>query len=102
MNTSSNTVVRPKYATATWYYQNDEAYREKARQWSKESIQRLKAKDPEGFNEKNRVYMKNKYHNDPEYAQKQRDRALARYYAKKAAKSQEVQDPAQMVLAEAI
>lgn len=92
METSSNAAVRPKYATASWYYQNDETYREKAKQWSKESIQRRKAKDPEAFNEKNRVYMKDKYQSDPEYAQKQRERALARYYAKKAAKSQELQE----------
>lgn len=82
METSSN-IERPKYKSSTWYYHNVEGYREKVLQWTKECIARRKAENPEVFNEKAKNYMRNKYQNDPEYRERQKQRALARYYAKK-------------------
>ncbi len=84
MSETPTTVVKPKYATATWYYQNDPIYREKAQQWSRESQRRRKEENPEAVREANRTIMKNKYQNDPVYREVQKGRAKARYHAKKA------------------
>jgi hypothetical protein len=86
MSETPTTVVKPKYASATWYYQNVPSYREKVIQWTKESIQRKRAQDPEGFNEKAREYIKNKYHEDEAYRERQKTRARERYHNKKAEK----------------
>lgn len=36
------------------------------------------------WNESNKTYQKNKYNNDPEYRERKKAQALARYYEKKA------------------
>jgi hypothetical protein len=72
-----------KYKTAKWYYQNVPEFREKAKQWSRDSQKRRKEQNPEAVREANRNVMRNKYQTDPEYREKQKERAKARYYAKK-------------------
>lgn len=84
------TVVKPKYATSTWYYQNVPEFREKVKQWSKESHQRRKEANPEAVKEANRKSSHSKYHNDPEYRERQIQRAKERYYKKKAEREAQV------------
>lgn len=73
-----------KYKSATWYYQNVPSYREKVIQWTKECIYRRRAEDKEGFNEKQRDYIRNKYQTDEAYRERQKTRARERYQKKKA------------------
>lgn len=70
---------------ATKLANTDPAYREKVRQWSRESASRQRARDPAGDNEKKRNYLREKYNNDPEY----RERKLAMNRAYQARKKAE-------------
>jgi hypothetical protein len=95
--------TKKRYKNTTWYYQNSPDFREKAKKWSKDAIYKIRAADPEAFNEKQRDYIKNKYHTDSAYRERQKARALARYYAKKAEKSNaEVEDPPKLIYSETI
>jgi hypothetical protein len=99
----TQTDTKKRYKNSVWYYNNSESYREKAKKWSKDRIYEVRAADPEAFNEKQRDYIRNKYQTDPAYRERQKARALARYYAKKAEKSNaEVQDPPKLIYAETI
>lgn len=86
MDNQTSAVIKPKYATSTWYYQNVPEFREKVKQWSKESHHRRKEANPEAVTEANRRYSYNRYNNDPEYREKQIQRSRERYYKKKAEK----------------
>ena len=82
--------VQLKYKTASWYYKNDPEYKKKLQEWRKNNDAKHRAADPEGYNEKKRIYVKNKYQTDPEYREKKKAQALERYYAKKQSQAQEV------------
>ena len=55
---------------ATKYANTNPEYRQKVRQWSRESAARQRARDPAADNEKKRNYLREKYNNDPEYRQR--------------------------------
>jgi hypothetical protein len=58
---------------ATKLLNTDPTYRAKVNQWARESAVRQKARYPDGYREKQRIYMKDRYNNDPEF----RERKLA-------------------------
>jgi hypothetical protein len=84
------TIVKPKYATSVWYYQNDPAYKEKVKGWVKTYNQRRKETADEAVIEKikeqNRKKSQKKYHTDPEYRARHIQMCRERYQQKKLAK----------------
>lgn len=70
---------------ATKYANTNPEYREKVRQWTRESAMRRKARDPDLFREKQRDYIRDRYNNDPEY----RERKIAMTKAYQARKKAE-------------
>ena len=70
---------------ATKYANTNPEYREKVRQWTRESAARQRAKDPEGYKEYLRNYMKDRYNSDPAY----RERKIAMNKAYQARKKAE-------------
>ena len=76
-------IVQYKYR-ATMYANTNSEYREKTREWARQGAYRIRAKDPEGYNEKHRVYQKDRYNNDPEFRAK-KIASIKAYQAKKKA-----------------
>lgn len=70
---------------ATKYANTNPEYRDKVRQWTRESAARRKARDPDLFREKQRDYIRDRYNNDPEF----RERKIAIVKAYQARKKAE-------------
>lgn len=79
---------KPKYATAEWYRLNIPGYADKCREWNRISYRRKQEKDPEAFNAKRREAKQAQYKNDPEFAEKRRQKQREYYQRKKAEKAQ--------------
>ena len=76
-------IVQYKYR-ATMYANTNPEYREKTREWARQGASRIRAKDPEGYNEKQRAYQKDRYNNDQEFRAK-KIASIKAYQAKKKA-----------------